>query len=61
MPNSKQEKDFQSLMLDHIIADIGLSSLSDAIDFIGNNIEPEDVYDIKTLETWAEKNGYIKE
>jgi hypothetical protein len=35
--------------------------LEDALDWISSNMEPEDVFDEKALEEWAEKNDYSKE
>jgi hypothetical protein len=35
--------------------------LDDAIEWIGDNLSPEEIFDIKELEMWAEDNGYIKE
>lgn len=33
----------------------------DIIDAIKKNHDPEDVFDVDQLETWAENNGYTKE
>ena len=32
--------------------------LEDAIEWIKSNLNPEDVFDEKSLATWAEENGY---
>jgi hypothetical protein len=37
------------------------STLDVAIDWIQDNLSPEDVFDTKDLQTWAENNGYVKE
>lgn len=36
-------------------------SLEDALEWIQKNLNPEDVYEEKDLEYWAEQNGYIEE
>lgn len=41
-----------------VSAVISSSLLEDAIDWIQNNLNPEDVFDEKTLDTWADENGY---
>lgn len=33
----------------------------DLIDHVQNNFKPEDIFDSKELEKWAEENGYTKE
>jgi hypothetical protein len=35
--------------------------LEEAKFFIAQNYLPEEVYDVETLEEWAENNGYILE
>ena len=37
------------------------SALDNAIDWISDNLNPEDVFPVSDLETWAEENNYIKE
>ena len=32
--------------------------LDDAVSWIQNNLEPDDVFSAEQLETWAENNGY---
>jgi hypothetical protein len=41
-----------------VSAVISSSLLEEAIDWIQSNMNPEDVFDDKTLSTWAEENGY---
>jgi len=36
----------------------GLSAVDCAIDWIRDNLEPEDVFTASMLETWAERNGW---
>jgi len=57
MTSYKQDKDFQAIIQEMIPSD----ALSSAIDYISHNLDPEDVFDEKTLSVWAENNGYIKE
>jgi hypothetical protein len=47
---SKQDKDF----VDEVI---GSSLLEKAIEWIRENMEPEDVFDAKVLQEWAENAG----
>jgi hypothetical protein len=35
--------------------------LEEAIDWIGSNLAPEDVFRESDLVDWAESNGYVKE
>lgn len=35
--------------------------LRNAIDWISQNMSPEDVFSKDQLETWAENNGFVKE
>jgi len=37
------------------------SALDNAIDWIADNLNPEDVFPQSDLETWADENDYIKE
>ena len=61
MPSGTQDKNFASEMEGHINYSISHSALDDAIDWIGKELDPDDVFDTKKLEAWAENNGYIKE
>ncbi|MFC1924280.1 hypothetical protein ACFLXA_02820 [Chloroflexota bacterium] len=54
MTTATQDKSF----LDHIIKS---NILEDAVDWIGINLSPEDVFSDKDLEDWALDNGFIKE
>lgn len=36
-------------------------ALEIAIEFIGKNFDPEDIFTEKQLSTWAEDNGYTKD
>lgn len=49
----KQDREFVSAI-------ISSSLLEDAIYWINNNLNPEDVFDENMLDTWAEENGYEK-
>jgi hypothetical protein len=50
---AKQDRQFVDAIIDTTI-------LESAIDWIANNLRPEDVFDEKDLETWAEESDYIK-
>lgn len=46
--------------LDFIQSVISRDMLSDAIEWIAKNLNPQDVFDDSDLDSWAEDNGYIK-
>jgi hypothetical protein len=60
MPTQK-ERDFQSIMNSEVTTEVSVDALSNAIDFISSNYDPDDIFSQKDLEAWAENNGYIKE
>lgn len=62
MTTQKQDKDFIQLMTDQV-DEIKMQSttLDFAIEWIGKNLDPEDVFSTKDLDRWAESEGYIKE
>lgn len=62
MPTNSQDKAFAEVMKDQIDEiKISHSSLDEAISWIGSNLQPDDVFSIADLESWAEDNGYVKE
>jgi hypothetical protein len=65
MPTNKQDALFADYMStgDILITSTSLSNsaLDLAIGWIQDNLDPDDVFDQKDLESWAEANGYIKE
>lgn len=50
--SSKQDYEFREAL-------IPKSLLEDAIEWIITNLTPEDVFNKKQLEEWAEDNGYV--
>ena len=48
---TKQDQDFITQMISDTL-------LENAIEWISNNLEPEDVFSVKDLEYWAKANGY---
>ena len=50
---ASQDKHFLSEM-------IPFNLLEQAIQYVADNFNPEDVFEIKRLEGWAEENDYIK-
>lgn len=54
-----QENAFYDVVIDSNMSKSSL--IEDAIDWIQANCYPEDVFDKKALEEWAENNGYTKE
>jgi hypothetical protein len=38
-----------------------LPSLSEVIDWINSNLDPEQVFSVDELGVWAEANGYVRE
>jgi hypothetical protein len=61
MATTAQDRIFAELMEGQIEVKASTGSLDEAISWIGNNLEPDDVFSIKELELWAELNGYVKE
>lgn len=59
MATTKQDDSFAEAMSDHV--SVAKSALDAAIDFIRDELDPEDIFSTKQLEQWAESNGYIKE
>ena len=53
-----ERQDFLNYFVSEVISS---SALENAIDWIKEKLEPEDVFDKDQLENWAEQNGYIKE
>jgi len=56
MSTASQDRKF----LEMVAGELPSSLLENAIDFISTNLNPDDVFPIKDLETWAEENGYEK-
>ena len=52
MITRKQEDDFK----DAVFADV----LDNMIDWINDNLAPEDVFDEEILNDWALENGFVK-
>lgn len=62
MPTTRQDADFAEEMVDSIgEVTMKKSALDNAILWIGNNLDPDDVFDEKDLIAWATSNGYVKE
>jgi len=47
-------------MQDHIELSMSNAALDEAIDWIANELNPDDVFTDDKLERWAESNGYSK-
>ena len=62
MPTSKEDQSFADVMKDSVDeVKISNTALDNAIDWIGNNLNPDEVFSESDLGEWAEKNGYTKE
>lgn len=61
MPSGSQDKAFAENMDSFLSASLSTAALDGAIEWISNNLSPDDVFTTKDLESWAENNGYIKE
>ena len=62
MPTSRQNSEFFEIFTEEINdSDIYRRLLSKAIDWIGDNLSPQDVFSNEKLSNWAEENGYIEE
>jgi hypothetical protein len=54
MPTKEQGKKFREAVIEKGI------SLSSAVDFINENMKPDEVFDDVHLHQWAQENGYAK-
>lgn len=61
MPNRQQDKSFAGELNSSVSVILSDSALDIAIDWIGMNLNPDEVFSEKDLKEWAENNGYIKE
>lgn len=64
MPTGTQDKRFAEEMaanIDETIVKMSSSSLDNAISWIQDELEPDDVFTVKQLTEWAENNGFIKQ
>lgn len=62
MPTTREEQDFSEVMRDSVDeVKMSSSSLDNAIDWISDHLDPDEVFSEKKLIEWAEGNGYIKE
>ena len=57
MTSAQQDREFLDGML-HVLRNDRL--LETAIEWIQNNLYPEDVFSDKDLDQWAEENEYVK-
>ena len=53
MSTEQQDREF--------IGEIFSNVLEDSINWIGANMNPEDVFSVKDLDEWARENGYHKD
>lgn len=62
MATTQQNKEFKNQLVSDIEDNISRDYLEESIiPWINTNLEPDDVFDKKDLENWAESNGYVKE
>ncbi len=64
MPTGNQDKLFAEEMaasVDETTVKMSSSSLDNAISWIQDNLDPDDVFTKGQLIEWAENNGYVKE
>lgn len=59
MATTAQDNEFAAEIKDHV--EVNRYALDTAIDWIGKNLQAENVFSENELERWAEANGYIKE
>lgn len=55
MPSRKENEKFTESLFS------GCSLLEDALEWIRDNMKPDQVFNDKDLQGWAEENGYLKE
>lgn len=58
MATTKQERSFGEHIKEN--QNVDLTLLDKTIDWMRENISPEEVFTDEQLETWAENNGYVK-
>lgn len=56
MSTTTQDRDFKKAIVMDNLPD---SMLDEAIQWIASNFTPEDIFDKKQLERWAEGEGYV--
>jgi len=63
MPTSREDQEFAKEIESHATAEVSISSsaLDTAISWISNHLSPDEVFDVKDLNDWAESNGFVKE
>lgn len=54
MTTVKQDRDFLEKV-------VGLTVLEAAVEWIGDNLAPEEVFNDRELEAWASAHGWIEE
>ena len=52
MTTAKQDNDFRDMLL-------GSDALDQSIEWIKDNLEPDDVFDSEQLEDWAKAHGFV--
>jgi hypothetical protein len=57
MRSAKNDREFKEEIADQLPADL----LDTAINWITRNLSPDEVFDEKQLDDWADDNGYVKE
>lgn len=64
MPTGRQDKEFATMIekkdLVEVSATLKATALDSAIEWISKNLNPDEVFDTKDLENWAESNGFEK-
>lgn len=58
MPSTKQDEFFAEEIKENV--EMSRGTLDNAIAWMNKNLDPDDVFDEKKLEEWAERNGYTK-
>lgn len=61
MPTEKQNQSFELELQTIVRNGYTTTPLSNALYWMQQNLEPEDIFSEKQLSNWAEANGYIKE
>lgn len=62
MATTKQDRQFKDFVVENVIsANLPSSTLDDILDWIRENVDPDQVFTEKQMDAWAESNGYIKE
>lgn len=54
-----QDREFKQIIVYHLFENDGDNLLQEAVEYIVNTFEPDELFEKRRLESWAEENSYI--